>query len=516
MKRLCCLLLALALLGLCACAQGAAPASSLPAQVQGPGLGRHSLVEEARPLLLQESIPARVQLTPDAHHGQRVETTPALLAGIAEALYYGAQEGQAVVETDDGGVPVPGPSNDPNAPLIVLTMPGEGMEIDLRKGMEGCDVIIVLGQRSVQLAYPAAVYNTVLALAEESLVPDIIVFEGDDVPMATPTGGGEVSITQWMDCAGGLAALYGGEASALEIFSPETGESLYYKDIGGQALRMQAASFAACDMRVVMADGAMWYLNSRNPDVKPYYFYLPTALRSRMLAPVRTDGPTIRGFDGGTGQGALWAVADAEGLFWARRSSTGSVESSVILENLPEEIVPDKDDPFLREFPPQFGDVRLMNGGATLVATVVLPTSQIGNAGIFTYHIASKTMNWYFGMFKPMMADLRFVDDTHLLVAGDEEIWHLNVATGEESTTPAPENISTSLSLDYERYVFTSQTLNPDGTETSGLYTDYEETPFVSATGGSGVLRAAGATQSHVLFVLQQDGGQTWHLAPWP
>lgn len=509
MKRLCCLLLALALLGLCACAQGAAPASSLPAAPMGPGLGRHSLVEEARALLLREGIPARIQLMPGAN-GQRVETTPALLLGIADALYYGAPDDQAAQETDDGGVPVPALSSDEAAPLIVLAAPGEGLEIDLSKSGDECGVILVLGQRSVQLAYPAAVYDAVLALAEGSLVPDTVVFEGDAVPMATPGGGGEVFVAQWMDCAGGLAALHGGEASALEIFSPKTGESLYYKEIGGQALRMEAASFAACDMRVVMADGAIWYLNSQNPDVKPYYFYLPTALRERILAPIRTDGPTIRGFDGGTGQGALWAVADAEGLFWARRSSTGSVESSVILENLPADYTPDE------TFPPQFGDVRLMNGGATLVATVVLPTSQIGNAGIFTYHMASKTMNWYFGMFKPMMADLRFVDDTHLLVAGDEEIWHLNVATGEESTTPSPENINTSLSPDYERYVFTSQTLNPDGTETSGLYTDYDETPFVSATGGNGVLRAAGVTQSHVLFILRQDGAETWHIAPWP
>ena len=515
MKRLVCLFLALALLGLCACAQGA-PSSSLPAQAQGPGLERHDLVAEARGLLLQESIPARVQLMP-GEDGQRVETTPALLAGIADALYFGAQEGQAVAETEDGGVPVPAPSSNADAPLIVLSVPDDGVEISLSQSGAGCDVMLMVGQRSAQLAYPAGVYNAVLALAQESLVPDTVTLEGTTLPMATPGNGGEVFATQWMDCAGGLAGLYslqsadgGGETSALEIFSPETGESLYYQDIGGQALRMEEAAFSACDMRVVMADGAMWYLNSQNPDVKPYYFYLPDDLRSRMLAPERTDGPTIRGYDGGTGQGALWAVADADGLFWARRSSSGSLESSVILENLPPEYAPDA------TLPPQFGDVRLMNGGATLVATVVLPTSQMGTTGIFTYHIASKTMNWYFGMFKPMMADLRFVDDTHLLVAGDEEIWHLNVATGEESTTPSPENIAISLSPDYERYVFTSQTLNPDGTDTTALYTNYDEAPFVSATGGSEVLRAMGVTQTQVLFVVQQGGQETWHLAPWP
>ena len=487
------------------------------APLQGPGMERPAQVETMRESLSKESLPAQVKLWPEGFFsGSRVEVTPQLLQNISYALYYGG--GEWVKDADggqDGGSP-PVPPAEGKDPVLELSAPGEGLSLSLRGEADGCTALLQTGGETVQLAYPRAVYEYVLHCVEENLVEDTVALAGKNVPLqSSGPADGELASCQWLECAAGLAGLYtwydGGEESeylsALEIFDPATGESLYFHEIGAQALRMEAASFGACDMRVMMSDGAVWYLNSQNPEVKPYYFYLPKNLRGRLLAAYPNDRPVFRSFDGGTGQGAVWAVVDEEGITWARRSKGATISNDVILENIPGEWLNESSPP------PQFGEVRLMNGGSTLVATVVRPGGQIGEAGLFTYQISSGKMSWHFGMFQPVLADLRFLDDTHLVVAGQEEIFHLNIASGKESTTPSPKGIATSATPDYEHYVFTASQLNPDGTTTAALYTEDPEKPLLSATSGGDGLWVRGITPRYLIAAVGQEGG--WYLAQW-
>lgn len=519
MKRFACFGLAVLLLVLYACGTGQ-PAdqgeNTPPPAPQGPGLSGDETLLALRRALLADGGAFSVVLGGEADDTRRVNTTPALLAHFANALYYGG----GVLETPGEAGAEIAPA--PDALTIFSTNPYSSLGLAAPAESDThCLLHVQLEGTAYQYLYPAAVYNFVRAQAERALTDNTLALVGQALPLQVPNVPTDGTTTQWMECTAGLAALYtwhpsqdsSAQSSALAIFDTATGENLYFKELGARALRMEAASFSACDMRVVMDDGAVWYVNSQSPDVKPYYFYLPKALRDRLLAPYPQDRPVFRGFDGGTGQGALWAVVDEEGITWARRKAGGTLANTIILDNLPPDLY-SGDSPA-----PQFGDVRLMNGGQTLVATVILPASQIGEAGIFTYHIASGAANWYFGMFRPMLADLRFLDDTRLCVAGDDEIFWLNVATGAESTTPSPANIHTAATPDYESFVFTHTRQNPDGTETVTLTVNDSDTPLLAATagpGGESALQAHGVTPRYLVVLVRDKGTNSWQLTALP
>ena len=518
MKRFTCFGLAVLLLALCACGAGR-PAdqgeNTMPPAPQGPGLSGDETLLALRQALLADGAAFSIVLGGEPDDTRRVNTTPELLAHFANALYYGSGILQAPGEVGAEIAPAP------DALTIFSTEPYSSLGLAApAENDTHCLLNVQLEGAAYQYLYPTAVYAFIRGQAERALTDNTLALVGEAVALQVPDVPAD-GTAQWMECTAGLAALYtwhpsqnsGGQASALAIFDTATGENLYFKELGARALRMEAASFSACDMRVVMDDGAMWYLNSQSPDVKPYYFYLPKALRDRLLAPYPQDRPVFRGFDGGTGQGALWAVVDEEGITWARRKAGETLANTMILENLPPDLYSSTSPA------PQFGDVRLMNGGQTLVATVILPASQIGEAGIFTYHIASGAANWYFGMFRPMLADLRFLDDTRLCVAGDDEIFWLNVATGAESSTPSPPNIHTAATPDYENFVFTHTEQNPDGTETVTLTVNDRDTPLLAATagpGGESALQTRGIIPRYLVVRVRDKGATSWRLSTLP
>lgn len=321
MKRFGCLFLAVAMTWMCGChSESVSSFQSIP-QDEAHGES-HALVNAACDALLQENMPARVRLVCGVNEqlyvGLRVETTPALLAGIADALYYGVQ-GEDVLQKNPA---VAEGDSVEDSTMIEVVMPDVLLTVVLRQQADGCSVYLSQGDESALWLYPKAVYQTVLSQAEENLVPDTLAVNGEISPIQTQRVASENQTAQWMECVGGLAALYtwapegnrDQQTSALEIFDIDTGESLYYQEIGCKALRMEGVSFNACDMRVLMEDGTVWYLNSQNPEVKPYYFYLPVELKERLLAPWPQNRPVFRSYDAGASQGAVWAVVDEEGL----------------------------------------------------------------------------------------------------------------------------------------------------------------------------------------------------------
>lgn len=171
-----------------------------------------------------------------------------------------------------------------------------------------------------------------------------------------------------------------------------------------------------------------------------------------------------------------------------------------------------------------------MNGGATLVTTVMLLSDPMGLVGVFTYNISSRAMGWYYRIVSPPMVDLRFVSDTQVVIAGESNVFHLNVDTGELNVTTTPENIDVSFTTNYERYICSTYTLNQDGTSTYALYVDDVGEPFFSATDGdttmmprgtkdsqtfSLVAQPSGITETCFILTLRQEDEDAWYLARW-
>ncbi len=130
---------------------------------------------------------------------------------------------------------------------------------------------------------------------------------------------------------------------------------------------------------------------------------------------------------------AWWAVTNEDGIYLepveGNENSTIIISSDIILDNY--EFNTSEDYPMPT---PYFSDVKILNGGKTIVATIVSPMSQSGNVGIYTYNLETKEENFYTDVFSAMVANVNYYNDTTIIAHGYDFATVIKLDTNEVST----------------------------------------------------------------------------------
>lgn len=459
--------------------------------------------------------------------GQRVELASGVLAALAGILDAADAE-RASVKTYSG-------ADDSQSILIQGGQPYLSIQLyrlstaSTDPARDATMLWLQVGEEDSQYFYGPETYEKVYGLLSSHFVKDAPVLSGDYVLLEEPSAPGTfldtVFVEDWLEEDDAMAALYGwygdegGKSAAIEFYSTKDGGSLQYKEYADGALFMEATDYGEADVRVVLANGAIEYWDAENPTKPLETATLPSAVKALYDAPLPQDRPVFRSFDGGPDKDDLWAVTDEAGIHYtpARGEALLTIPNEDILPALPREMM--SDDP---EVPaPQFADVRIMNDGETLVATVMLPMSQMGSAGLVAVHIPTGASEWYFGMFRPMIGFLDYVDDETLVVSSEDLIYKISFdeySTGQMTETPAPKDIALAASHDYERYIFRGEVTADDGSKSAILHMGDPEAPLLTSTDSYSYedLLLAGVTEDYAIALAKMEGRCRVILVPLP
>lgn len=81
----------------------------------------------------------------------------------------------------------------------------------------------------------------------------------------------------------------------------------------------------------------------------------------------------------------------------------------------------------------EFTDIKLMNNGTVIVATICNTMAQSGNIGLYTYNIETKEETIYKDVFGSMVAFVNYYDDTTIIAHSMEHITFIDLETFEKN-----------------------------------------------------------------------------------
>ncbi len=151
---------------------------------------------------------------------------------------------------------------------------------------------------------------------------------------------------------------------------------------------------------------------------------------------------------------AWWVISNENGIYGypleGNSNQSFSISSSLIYDELNLEVIDDSKGAY-------FDDLRLMNNGGTLVATVVYPFAQSGNIAILTYDIASGESHWHQDVFSAMIAEVDYIDDDTIYARGFDTITDIDLTT-HQALERSAYDFTKHATYDYENYFYMIRT----------------------------------------------------------
>ncbi len=290
--------------------------------------------------------------------------------------------------------------------------------------------------------------------------------------------------------------------SWIELFDAASGKSLYHAHYAetytGKTLRI--ASSIEGSVAFIVGDYQM-YLNVFDPAIE----YLSTSSRSINDS---NDYEIISW----TSSMYPWEVGG-----WSFTSTREGITASphVSVDAFPftvsaEEILNRDELPIMNlDAPAYFDDLRLMNDGTVLVATIISESGQLGSVGVFAINIYTGEQHWFTDVFEVMGGGLDYMNDHEIGVIGVENLHRISLVTWEHEISDLPAvDYWPYASYDYENFAYLLQVENENivhlGDPNNPLYIKNSED-----------LYQIEMTENYVIIIDFINGARKIHIAPW-
>ncbi len=289
----------------------------------------------------------------------------------------------------------------------------------------------------------------------------------------------------------------------IELFDTVSGESLYYAyydELTYIRKSLQIASTLTGDVLYLAGEHQM-YLNVNDPTIE----HLSTPARSINDSndyEIISWTSTMYPWD----VGGWKFTSTIDGI----TASPSVAEDAFAFTISAEEIKKHDELPIMNlDAPVYFDDLRVVNGGSTLVANIVSESGQLGSVGVFTINFYTGEQHWFTDLFEVMGGELDYIKDYDLGVVGRESLHRISLITGEHTVTDLPLVSGWSdVSYDYESFAYSAQDENK-----SIVHLGNPEKPlYVSSTDR---LYPEEMTENYVVMVDYIEGARKLYIAPW-
>lgn len=398
---------------------------------------------------------------------------------------------------------------------------GEGSKINLQIGVGAEDDII-----ASYLYNDRAVYDSILKMAEERYTANTTELEGEYTELELEA---DLRVMDVLEIDGRLVMLTMSSVFSdapsvyfLELVDPHTGSSSYHEELGPHALGLQVSEYGDYEFRVKMRDGRCRYYTTKDM-ANATEIALPEALAGMLDDALLEFGDVKRdaSYDIDA-QSGLAAVCNGEKI----RLVGPGVDVTLDSSEIPTEGIEDYDPK--TAIPPIYTQVRLLNGGRSLMADCRLPTGPSGvgqgwNAGYLVYNIATGEKYWMYDVFLGFNPDFQYPGGRYVLgmrqaLPGDTgpKPARLNLDTMEVTNDvyyPQERYANDPVYL-YQYYAYNRSSLLPDGRTETVFTVDCDGTPRLLLTVRSARTSAfsAGLTENYLLVLLSEHTGERYLL----
>ncbi len=289
----------------------------------------------------------------------------------------------------------------------------------------------------------------------------------------------------------------------VELFDAASGNSLHYiynDELTYTRKSLQIASTLTGDV-MFLADEYQMYINVNDPTIERFSTQARPINDSNDYEIISWTSTMYPWEVGG------WRfVSTAEGI----TASPSVAEDALPFTISAEEIKKHDELPIMNlDAPVFFDNLRVMNGGSTLVANIVSASGQLGSVGVFAINFYTGEQYWFTDLFEVMGGELDYINDYDLGVVGRESLHRIRLITGEHTVADLPSVAGwTDISYDYEKFAYTMQDENK-----SIVHLGDVGNPLFVSSGDR--LYPEEMTENYVVIVDYIEGARKIYIAPW-
>lgn len=395
-------------------------------------------------------------------------------------------------------------------PLDTVVIEGGApfVSIEVHSDDENTIISVHTAEDTLQFSTSPEVFPAVLALLEESLTVPKESMEGEFIPLESAGFSWEnrsiVQILEFPETHPDRILVHledpdlQNQEATIEIFSTETGESLYYHVFPEGLSWVQHASWKGSDFRLVDRGGNADYRSLDAPEETIFLYEFPVKAERKSkcyLSPHFFDSSPET-------ETVIWAERET-GVWLSQQGSDGKL----ILDN-------DVGREFLGEDAAYFGSPRLLNNGTIIITPLCLTGAQPFFNGLMLYDIQTETAFFYDDVFSTLLGGVTYPSDTTVIAHAIDRDTFIHVDTFTHTVKEKPEGTEEYSLVSFypsETKALYQKTVTRDtGEIVQEVSRALDQPPFFYYRGESGEISVAG--EYYAIFSGETSDGSEMSL----